>query len=390
MQRSPTGIIESASIGWRLCLALGLLAGSAGRVEAQPDARSKQVDDLIHKYVHNDGPGMAVVVVKDGKVVHKQGYGLANIDKNVKITPQTTFELASVSKQFTGMAMMVLHDQGKLSFDDDVRNFLPRVPVFNPNRPVRIRDMLHHTAGLPDYPCSLSNNDQIYHWLSGQRKLLFPTGRKFEYENTDYAMLALVAQAASKKPFHVFMREEVFGKLGMTKTLAFQDPKTRPERAAFGYGRRKKLKDFEGDESVQKIYEMTKRGNFRRVDQDTLIVGDGSVWSNLDDLALWGQAVLGRKLVKADTWKEALTGGHLDDGTLVKEDGDGYGFGWWLHKGKKGGGEVIVLYHGGSWDGYSTLDTAYLRDKMFIAILSNIWHLNLYQIRNEIRDIYVK
>lgn len=380
------------SVRWCFYVALGTFAGVAGAAAVRADEHSKQVDDLIRKYVHDDGPGMAVLVLKDGKVAHKQGYGMANLEKNLKITPQTTFELASVSKQFTGMAMMVLHDQGKLSFDDDVRKFLPLMPVFNAKRPIRVSDMLHHTAGLLDYSFSLSNNEQIYHWLSGQKKLLFPTGSKFEYENTDYAMLALVVQAASKKPFHLFMHNDVFKKLGMTSTVAFQERRARPERQAFGYGRRKKLQDFEGNESVQQLHEMTKQNHFHRVDEDTLIVGDGSVWSNLDDLAAWGQAVLDRKLVKADTWKAALTTGRLDDGKPVNEHGekgDGYGFGWWLHSGRRAQDEVTLLYHGGSWTGYSTLDAAYLRDKMFIAILSNIWHLDLYQIRNGIHDIYM-
>lgn len=379
-----------ASLHYRVCSVLGLLAVIAAGSSARAADRSKQVDDLVRQYVHDDGPGMAVVVVKHGKIEHKRGYGLADLDKNAKITPQTTFELASVSKQFTGMAVMVLHDQGKLAFDDDVRKFLPDVPVFDPKRPVRIRDMLHHTAGLPDYSySSMRTNEQIYRWLSGQNKLLFPTGSKFAYENTDYAMLALVVEKASGHSFHRFLHDEVFKKLGMANSVAFQNRKLRPERQAFGYGRLEKLQDFNGDESAKQIYEMTKRVNFHRVDEDTLIVGDGSVWSNLDDLALWGQAVLDRKLVKADTWKEALTNGVLDTGKAIRPRGDGYGFGWWLERDGKGG-EVTVLYHGGSWDGYSIFDTVYLRDKMYIAILSNIWHLGLYPVKDAIYDIYKK
>lgn len=376
-----------ASLRWHLCVALVLLAALAGGGPTQADEYSRQVDDHIRQYVHDDGPGMAVVVLKDGKVVHKQGYGLADLAKNTRITPQTTFDLASVSKQLSGMAIMVLRDQGKLSFNDDVRKFLPYVPVFNAKRPVRISDLLHHTAGLPDYPYSLSSNQEIYQWLSRQKKLLFPTGSKFEYEGTDYAMLALVVEAASKKPFHQFMHDQVFGKLGMTSSVAFENRNVRPPHQALGYGRLKKLKDFTGDESVKEIYQKTRRAHFHRVDEDNFIVGDGGAWSNLDDLAVWGQAVLDQKLATAETWKEALTNCVLDTGKPVKEDGDGYGFGWWLYSEGKPR-RVTILYHAGSWTGYSTLDTVYLRDKMYIAILSNIWHLNLYQIRNGIHDIY--
>src|SRR5205807_883381 len=130
------------------------------------------------QYIHTNGPGLAVLVLKDGQVVHQKGYGLADLEKRVPITPETTFELASVSKQFTAAAIMLLHDQGKLSFEDDVRKFLPALPVYHPKRPIRIRDLLNHTSGLPDYPFSLSSNLEILRWLARQRQLEFPTGSR--------------------------------------------------------------------------------------------------------------------------------------------------------------------------------------------------------------------
>jgi CubicO group peptidase (beta-lactamase class C family) len=132
---------------WAAVVLVGVCA-PAGAAANDP---SKQVDDLIHKYVHDDGPGMAVLVIKDGQVVHKKGYGLANLAKKTPIAPDTSFELASVTKQFNAMAIMVLSDKGKLSFDDDVRKHLPAIPVYDAKRPIRIRDLLNHTSGMPDY-----------------------------------------------------------------------------------------------------------------------------------------------------------------------------------------------------------------------------------------------
>jgi CubicO group peptidase (beta-lactamase class C family) len=325
-----------------------------------------------------------VLVLKDGKVVHKKGYGLADLEKEVPITPETTFELASMSKQFTATAIMVLHDQGKLSFDDDVRKFLPGLPVYDPKRPIRIRDLLNHTSGLKDYPYNLATNAEVFKWLVNRKKLKRPTGNKYDYCNSGYVTLALVVEAASKKSFHTFLRDEVFKPLGMKSSVAFESRKVLRKQPVLGYGRLEKLKDFKGKESAQVVFEMTKRDQVHRVDEETLVVGDGSIWSNLDDLARWDQAVRDGRIVKADTWKEAFTNLWLDNGKNPEED---YGFGWNLHFGPDG--KLIQVEHGGSWTGFSTQNSIYLNDGLCIVLLCNIWHFNLGKIEDGIHDIFV-
>jgi CubicO group peptidase (beta-lactamase class C family) len=112
--------------------------------------RLKAVEALLKKRFPPDQPGAAVVLIADGKVALEKGYGLADLDTKRPITPQTAFDLASLSKQFTAMAVMILADRGKLVFDDDVRKYLPELPEFDPKRPIRVSDLLRHTSGLPD------------------------------------------------------------------------------------------------------------------------------------------------------------------------------------------------------------------------------------------------
>src|SRR5262249_44508005 len=110
-----------------------------------------RVDDLVRKSIKPKRPGAAVLVVRHGEVVHSKGYGLAFLKDETPVTPQTVFDLASVSKQFTALAVLILHERGKLQLDDPVRKSLPELPRHRPNRPIRLSDLLHHTSGLPEY-----------------------------------------------------------------------------------------------------------------------------------------------------------------------------------------------------------------------------------------------
>src|SRR5262249_52324898 len=155
-------------------------------------------------------------------LLFKKGYGLANLKAKTPITPDTMFELASVSKSFTATAVLMLHDRGKLSVDDDVRKFIPELPEYHQGHPIRIRDLLHHVSGLPDY-WDFKNAPPRHqrYWVnadyadqfSRRRKefpLSFPTGKKYEYNNTNYMLLALVVERVAKRPFSAFLRDEVF------------------------------------------------------------------------------------------------------------------------------------------------------------------------------------
>lgn len=360
------------------------LAGVPTAARAAPDDPSERVDALVHKYVHDDGPGMAVLVVKDGSVVHRKGYGLADLAKKTPIGPGTNFELASVTKQFTAMAVMLLNDEGKLSFDDDVRKHLPAMPVYDPKRPIRVRDLLNHTSGLPDdYPDDLPDIQAVFKWyLKAKKQLAYPTGTKQKYCNFGYVILALVVEAASGKSFNTFLQEELFRRLGMKRTVAFEKPTVDRRQHAHGYELRPKIQKFKADDPPESVLRRTKAENFQDTKLACCIVGDGGIWSNLDDLALWDEAVRNRQLVRAETWKEALTPVHLPGGKTVD-----YGFGWGLTTEHQ---KVVEVWHEGGGGGFSTLNSVDFQAKFCVAILCNIDDFDyLGVIYDGVRDAYL-
>lgn len=329
---------------------------------------------------------MAVLVIKDGQVVHKKGYGLANLAKKTPVAADTNFELASVTKQFTGMAIMVLNDQGKLSFDDDVRRHLPAMPVYDAKRRIRIRDLLDHVSGMPDYdyPDDLPNNRAVWEWYlkSKKHRLDYPTGTQEKYNNFGYIILALVVEAASGKSYNTFLHDEVFKPLGMNRTVAYESPKVDRKQRAHGYELLPKVRPFKETDLPKSVLKRTKAENFRDTKLNTCIVGDGGIWSTLDDLALWDEAVRAKKLVKAETWKEALTPVRLPNGKTVD-----YGFGWGL---TVEGQKVTEVWHEGGGGGFSTLNSIYLQNKLCVVILCNIDDFDyLSAIDEAIHEIYL-
>ena len=242
----------------------GLIALSCvllpGFAPAQGDAASgdRALKAAVAKLVQDTGirssePGIAVLAVTPGRILLMEGYGLANIASKEVITPCTRFDLASVSKTFTSTAVLILQERGLLSIDDDVRKYLPELPQY-PNGPLRVRDLLHHISGLTDYLelDSISKSNKLY-WVNtdylaalAKAKLDFPIGQKYEYNNTNYMLLALVVERVAKKPFGEVLRDEIFLPAGMKNTFVYSSPASIPENAtppcnnAVGYENEKK------------------------------------------------------------------------------------------------------------------------------------------------------
>jgi CubicO group peptidase (beta-lactamase class C family) len=327
-------------------LLLGVAPLAAGDT---PPTLHDRIDTLLAREFPADEPGAAVLVLRDGKVVLEKGYGLAHLDPNKPITRATNFDLASMSKQFTALAVMLLADRGKLTFDDDVRKYLPELAAPDGPRPVRIRDLLNHTSGLPDYvnfwetmfnDFSKLTNEGVVKLLK-DRKPKPPPGTKFNYSNTNYALLPVIVNRVTHRRFGEFMRDEVFRPLGMGRTVVVDDLAVKVPDRATGYSK----EDKKWDESAQ----------------DGPTCGDGNVFSNLRDLAKW-DAAIGEKIVKPATWRLALTPGKLDNGKETD-----YGFGW--HIETRAGRRVVR--HGGGWAGTRTGIVRWPDDHVTIVVLSN-------------------
>jgi CubicO group peptidase (beta-lactamase class C family) len=320
-------------------------------------ALAEAIDDIVGKQVKFDGPGMVIAIVEQGKVVFRKGYGLANIEKQVALTPHTTFELASVSKQFTALAVMILHDRGKLAFDDDVRKHLSELPEYDPQRPILVHDLLHHTSGLTEYfdfpdiqgrsPKFLGNDDYLpaFARLKDKFPLQFPTGKKYQYTNSNYLVLASLVERVSGQSFGVFMAKEVFQPLDMKDTVVFENPEVKRHNPATGY--RKVKKEFEVE-----------------IDEKLLTTGDGAIWSSVADMVQWDKALRDGMLVKPKTMDLAYQPSKTDDG-MTNE----YGFGWSLRFDDNG--KPKAMNHGGAWTGYRTFIERDLVDQRTVLVLAN-------------------
>lgn len=207
------------------------------------DPLTKKVDQLFATWDKPESPGAAIAVIKDGVVVYKRGYGSANLEYNVPITPQTVFHVASVSKQFTAFAIALLAHQGKLSLDDDIRKHLPEVPDFG--KKITIRHLIHHTSGLRDQWTLLGmagwrlddviTKEHILKMVRHQKELNFDPGAENLYSNTGYTLLAVIVERVSGQSFRDYTDANIFKPLGMTNTHFHDDHERIVKNRAYSY-----------------------------------------------------------------------------------------------------------------------------------------------------------
>jgi CubicO group peptidase (beta-lactamase class C family) len=327
------------------------------------------VDKLVRDTgIRATGPGIAVLVNRADGVLLMEGYGLADLKRRTPITPCTRFELASVSKIFTATAVLLLQDRGRLSIDDDVRKFIPELPRYR-KEPLRIGDMLRHVSGLPHYfdlddvprrhQTHHVNADYLEEFARQRRKFpqRFPIGQKFEYSNSNFMLLAIVVERVAKQPFGQFLRDAIFTPLGMENTFVYSSPDSVPVNSqppcsnAVGYRREKRTW-------------VAVWGTAPDRREDHLEVGDGGIWSNLQDMAKWDAAVRAHKLLEPATMELALTPSKTADGKT-----NPYGLGWWLYTDRSG--RLYGLGHDGYWQGFATSYYNYRIGNHSVVLLSN-------------------
>lgn len=204
---------------------------------------AQRIDSLFSKY-NSQTPGVAVSVIKDDSVIFEKGYGMANLEYDVPISPQTIFHVASISKQFTTFAIYLLEKQGKISFDDDVRKYIPEVPQFG--KKITIKHLCAHTSGLKDQWALLTlagwrmddviTTDQILKILSRQKELNFEPGSQFKYSNMGFTLLAEIIKRVSGQSFSQFTKEHIFEPLEMNSTQFYEDNNKIVKNRAYSYG----------------------------------------------------------------------------------------------------------------------------------------------------------
>jgi CubicO group peptidase (beta-lactamase class C family) len=326
-----------------------------------------QVDSIFRRLHKKKGFNGTVLVTKYDQIVYKGAFGYADFKSKDTLTTQTVFQLASVSKQFTAMAIMMLKEQGKLHYDDSVQQYIPDFPYNG----ITIRQLLTHRSGLPNYTyfsdefwpdrkVDLTNDDVLSLMALHQPKIYYKPDARFDYSNTGYSLLATVVEKASGLPFATYMQQHIFEPLKMTNTYTFShELANQTGRVATGHisGRRKRAPDY----------------------LDT-VLGDKGMYSTVEDLYKWDQALYTQRLVSRETLEEAFKAA-----SVINNKTEAYGFGWRIRPVDSGD---TVVYHGGLWHGFNTYLLRNPKDHSAIIVLSNVTNGSLNHMKEIRRFLY--
>lgn len=359
-----------------LCLfGLVLSSGYAAEASSYPSTKlSAQVDKLFAPWDKPESPGAAVGVFKDGKIIYAKGYGIANLDYDIPMSPQTALRTGSLSKQFIAMAIALLAEQGKLSVDDDIREYLPEIPDYG--KPITLSHLLHHTSGIREYITLVSligkpegsgyvyTPDDLLSMLARQKALDFTPGEKYSYSNSGYFLLAEIISRVSGTSASHFLKKNIFEPLGMTNTILYDNPNDIVKNRGVGYS------PLEG-------------GGYRLNILRLKVIGDLGVVTTVEDFFKWDQNFYTNKLGKASpTLIETL----LSTGTLNNGEKQGYAYG--LELGSYRG--LNTVHHSGSAVGFVTNYLQFPQQKLSIIVLSNVSSFEPEEISEKIADLYLE
>jgi len=329
-----------------------------------------RVDKLFEKWNRTDSPGCALSVMKDGRVIYKHGYGMANLDHNVTITPSTVFHVASMSKQFAAASIVLLAQQGKLSLDDDIRKHIPELPDFGSR--ITIRHLIHHTSGLRDqwnllelagwrYSLDLITDEDVMSVVTRQRDLNFKPGEKHVYCNTGYTLMAIIVKRVSGISFREFTTKNIFEPLGMTNTHFRDDHAEIVKNNAYGY-------------------KQEKGGPFRLSNTNFDTAGATSLHTTVEDLALWDENFYHPRVGGASFLEQMLQRGRLNNGETLD-----YAFGLVLGKYKG----LRTVDHAGGDAGYRSDMTRFPEQHFSVAVLCNSADTSPTNLVRKVADIYL-
>lgn len=354
---SVTVVLGVALAGWK----------AKGQTPA-PDVTAR-LDKIFAKWDRHDSPGCALGVYRDGKIIYKRGYGMANLNDDVPITPSTVFHVASMSKQFTAASIVLLAEQSKLSLDDDVRKYIPELPDFGEK--ITIRHLLHHTSGLRDqwnllglagwrYSLDLITNDDVMSVMTRQKELNFKPGEKHVYCNTGYTLMGLIVKRVSGMSLREFTTKNIFEPLGMSSTHFRDDHAEIIKHNALGY-------EQDGKDAPFRL-SVT---NF-----DT--VGATSLHTTVEDLQLWDENFYHPKVGGAAFLMQMLERGKLNSGEQLD-----YAFGLVLGKYKG----LPTVDHGGADAGYRSDMIRFPEQHFSAAVLCNSAETDPSELAKQVADI---
>jgi CubicO group peptidase (beta-lactamase class C family) len=330
---------------------------------------AEEVDEIFSEWDRPDSPGCALAVVKGGEVVYKRGYGMANLEYDVPITPRTIFHVASVSKQFTDFAIAILADEGRLSLDDEVRAHVPELPDFG--EPITIRHLIHHTSGIRDQwellvaagwrMDDVITTDDVLELVGRQRELNFRPGSEYLYCNTGYTLMAVIVERVTGSSLREFCAERIFEPLGMLDTHFHDDHREIVRGRAYSYSPREE-------------------GGFQHSVLSYATVGATSLFTTVEDLARWDQNFYEAKVGGSAVVDLVQTPGVLNDGERLR-----YAFG--LNIGEYRG--LRIVEHSGADAGYRSHLIRFPGQHFSVAILCNLGAMIPSELTRRVADVYL-
>lgn len=340
------------------------------------------IDFSFLAYDRKDSPGCAVGIVQHGELVFKKGYGMANLEYEVPITPRTVFCLASLAKQFTAMCIALLEEDGRLALTDDIRKYLPQFPGYGHR--ITIGSLIYHTSGIRDYYIQALSmmgvklndfltEDEALQILLAQRGLIFPPGTRFHYSNSNYLLLSLIVKQVTGESIGQFSQKHIFAPLKMQHTFYRENHSQIIKNRAVAYGeyplRNGSPRQYLPAQDAELHYILT---------TDSELTGDDGVWSTIEDLYLWDQNFYANRLGQGrqELIERCLTPGRLIDGSSTA-----YAFGQVI--GTTDGHAVVE--HSGWVNGYLSVLERYPQDQAAIILLSNTNRLIPWTFTPEIR-----
>jgi CubicO group peptidase (beta-lactamase class C family) len=359
-------------------LLIFMLLGLTASAQVSPSF----VNPLFSKFGPND-PGCAILVIKEGKVVFEKGYGVAELRTREHIGPETSFRLASLTKEFTAMAIMLLVHDGKLRYDERLTDIFPGFPAYGKN--ITVRQMLNHTSGLLDYEDLMPNpypsktgekipqirDDEVLELLKKQTTTRYAPGTRWEYSNSGYVLLGLVVERRSGMNFGDFLRARIFQPLGMANTIVYEVGKNEVSHRAFGH--------------------TLDAGTWRETDQSPTSAtrGDGRVYTSLEDMAKWDRALNEHTLLTEKEMQPALIPATDVHGAPLRQLNGSlaplYGFGWFLdsyHGHRR-------YWHYGETVGFRNAIDRFPDQRLTVVVLSNRAETDAPALALSVADLYL-
>lgn len=337
----------------------------------------RKIDSLFSSY-NSKTAGVAVGIVKDGKLIYKKGFGTANLEYDIPITSKTIFNVGSVSKQFTTFSIYLLERQGKISLDDDVRKYIPELPVYE--KTIKIKHLCSHTSGLKDQWALLTlagwrmddviTSEQIMKIIGKQKELNFSPGSQFKYSNTGFTLIAEIVKRVSGKSFSEFAKENIFNPLGMENTIIYDDNEKIVKNRAYSYS--------------------GENGTYSKRNLNSSSVGPSNVYTTVEDLSKWTANFENPKVGDADFINHFNERSLLDNEEptiLAERDGETiYHAKGQFIRNYKG---LTVYNHTGSDAGFKSYLGRFQDNKLSIILLSNDENFVSYKAGMDIAEFYL-